>query len=50
MNIFNHICHVNVIFTQVKDTVQVDHNVSRHLNDELDRTDWKLLVFNLFHF
>lgn len=30
----------------VKDTVQVDHNVSRHLSDELDRTDWKLLILH----
>lgn len=29
---------------QVKDTVQVDHNVSRHLGDELSRDDWHLLV------
>lgn len=51
MHISNHIYgHVNVIFVQVKDTVQVDYNVSRHLDDELDRTDWKLLVFNLFRF
>ncbi|XP_074371863.1 GPI ethanolamine phosphate transferase 2 isoform X2 [Apium graveolens] len=30
----------------VKDTVEVDHNVSRHLEDELDRTDWKLLILH----
>ncbi|KAK1361792.1 GPI ethanolamine phosphate transferase 2 [Heracleum sosnowskyi] len=30
----------------VKDTVQVDHNVSRHLDDELDKTDWKLLILH----
>lgn len=30
----------------VKDIVQVDHNVSRHLDDELDRTDWKLLILH----
>jgi hypothetical protein len=29
---------------QVKDTVQVDHNVSRHLDAELAATDWDLLV------
>jgi hypothetical protein len=29
---------------QVKDTVQVDHNVSRHLEAELAATDWDLLV------
>jgi hypothetical protein len=29
---------------QVKDTVQVDQNVSRHLVDELSRDDWDLLV------
>nr|GMD49280.1 GPI ethanolamine phosphate transferase 2 isoform X1 [Ipomoea batatas] len=28
----------------VKDTVQVDHNVSRHLGFELKQTDWSLLV------
>ncbi|KAK6923831.1 GPI ethanolamine phosphate transferase 2, C-terminal [Dillenia turbinata] len=28
----------------VKDTVEVDHNVSRHLQDELNRNDWDLLV------
>lgn len=30
----------------VKDTVQVDHNVSRHLNVELNRTDWNLLILH----
>jgi hypothetical protein len=29
---------------QVKDTVQVDQNVSRHLENELNRDDWNLLV------
>jgi ethanolaminephosphotransferase len=29
---------------QVKDTVQVDQNVSRHLGDELRRDDWDLMV------
>jgi len=29
---------------QVKDTVQVDQNVSRHLGDELSRDDWDLMV------
>jgi predicted AlkP superfamily pyrophosphatase or phosphodiesterase len=31
---------------QVKDTVQVDHNVSRHLDFELAATDWDLLVLH----
>jgi predicted AlkP superfamily pyrophosphatase or phosphodiesterase len=31
---------------QVKDTVQVDHNVSRHLDAELAATDWDLLVLH----
>ncbi|XP_009769774.1 uncharacterized protein LOC107796395 isoform X2 [Nicotiana tabacum] len=30
----------------VKDTVQVDQNVSRHLVDELGRTDWSLLILH----
>ncbi|KAK2977286.1 hypothetical protein RJ640_013051, partial [Escallonia rubra] len=30
----------------VKDTVLVDQNVSRHLADELDRTDWNLLILH----
>lgn len=30
----------------VKDTVQVDQNVSRHLVDELSRTDWNLLILH----
>ncbi|CAK9199286.1 unnamed protein product [Sphagnum jensenii] len=30
----------------VKDTVQVDHNVSRHLDAELAATDWDLLVLH----
>ncbi|XP_047316261.1 GPI ethanolamine phosphate transferase 2 isoform X1 [Impatiens glandulifera] len=30
----------------VRDTVQVDHNVSRHLGSELARTDWDLLVLH----
>ncbi|KAF5738027.1 hypothetical protein HS088_TW13G00921 [Tripterygium wilfordii] len=30
----------------VKDTIQVDHNVSRHLGDELRRDDWSLLVLH----
>lgn len=29
---------------QVKDTVEVDHNVTRHLKKELAATDWDLLV------
>ncbi|KAI8536396.1 hypothetical protein RHMOL_Rhmol10G0253800 [Rhododendron molle] len=31
---------------KVKDTVQVDYNVSRHLGDELNRTDWNLLILH----
>ncbi|PON38793.1 Type I phosphodiesterase/nucleotide pyrophosphatase/phosphate transferase [Parasponia andersonii] len=30
----------------VKDTVQVDQNVSRHLSDELGRYDWDLLILH----
>ncbi|XP_044500909.1 GPI ethanolamine phosphate transferase 2 isoform X4 [Mangifera indica] len=30
----------------VKDTVQVDQNVSRHLGDELSRDDWNLLILH----
>ncbi|PIN16984.1 Glycosylphosphatidylinositol anchor synthesis protein [Handroanthus impetiginosus] len=30
----------------VKDTIQVDHNVSRHLEDELSSTDWDLLILH----
>nr|GMD56273.1 GPI ethanolamine phosphate transferase 2 [Ipomoea batatas] len=30
----------------VKDTVQVDHNVSRHLGFELKQTDWSLLILH----
>ncbi|CAH9144928.1 unnamed protein product [Cuscuta epithymum] len=30
----------------VKDTIQVDHNVSRHLGYELNRTDWNLLILH----
>ncbi|KAL4569279.1 hypothetical protein LXL04_024915 [Taraxacum kok-saghyz] len=30
----------------VKDTVQVDHNVSRHLNHELFKSDWNLLILH----
>ena len=35
---------------QVKDTVQVDQNVSRHLGEELSRDDWNFLVSNCNHF
>lgn len=31
-------------FAQVKDTVQVDQNVSRHLSVELNMNDWNLMV------
>ncbi|KAK4707753.1 hypothetical protein R3W88_028678 [Solanum pinnatisectum] len=30
----------------VKDTIQVDQNVSRHLVDELSRSDWSLLILH----
>ncbi|XP_057968422.1 GPI ethanolamine phosphate transferase 2 [Malania oleifera] len=30
----------------VKDTVQVDHNVSRHLGNELNKDDWKILILH----
>ncbi|KAL5078981.1 hypothetical protein RYX36_007402 [Vicia faba] len=30
----------------VKDTVQVDRNVSRHLGDELSRDDWNFLILH----
>ncbi|XP_022844207.1 GPI ethanolamine phosphate transferase 2 isoform X3 [Olea europaea var. sylvestris] len=30
----------------VKDTIQVDYNVSRHLADELKSTDWDLLILH----
>lgn len=33
-----------MLISQVKDTVEVDQNVSRHLTDELYSTDWDLLV------
>lgn len=33
---------------QVKDTVQVDKNVSRHLPNELNKDDWNLLVSFFF--
>lgn len=33
-----------VFFVQVKDTVQVDQNVSRHLSVELNMNDWNLMV------
>lgn len=31
-------------YDQVKDTVEVDRNVTRHLKSELAATDWDLLV------
>lgn len=34
----------NICVFQVKDTVQVDKNVSRHLPNELNNDDWNLLV------
>ncbi|XAR73479.1 hypothetical protein NMG60_11007463 [Bertholletia excelsa] len=30
----------------VKDTIEVDHNVSRHLDDELSQVDWNLLILH----
>ncbi|KAK3019328.1 hypothetical protein RJ639_003702, partial [Escallonia herrerae] len=38
--------HNGVNSFSVKDTVLVDQNVSRHLADELDRTDWNLLILH----
>lgn len=38
--------HDGVSSFYVKDTVQVDYNVSRHLGDELNRTDWNLLILH----
>ncbi|KAE9613326.1 putative Type I phosphodiesterase/nucleotide pyrophosphatase/phosphate transferase [Lupinus albus] len=32
--------------SEVKDTVQVDQNVSRHLNGELSRDDWDFLILH----
>lgn len=33
-----------MIWWQVRDTVEVDQNVSRHLGDELMRDDWDIMV------
>jgi len=30
----------------VKDTVEVDRNVTRHVEDELFATDWELLILH----
>lgn len=38
--------HDGVSSFYVKDTVEVDHNVSRHLKDELERKDWNLLILH----
>uniref|UniRef100_A0A5B7BMG7 Putative Alkaline-phosphatase-like family protein n=1 Tax=Davidia involucrata TaxID=16924 RepID=A0A5B7BMG7_DAVIN len=38
--------HDGVSSFYVKDTIQVDHNVSRHLGDELNRTDWNLQILH----
>ncbi|KAA8546734.1 hypothetical protein F0562_003163 [Nyssa sinensis] len=38
--------HDGVSSFYVKDTIQVDQNVSRHLGDELNRTDWNLLILH----
>ena len=36
--------HSSLLCLQVKDTVEVDKNVSRHLSYELSKNDWNLLV------
>ncbi|XP_017975282.1 PREDICTED: GPI ethanolamine phosphate transferase 2 [Theobroma cacao] len=38
--------HDGVSSFYVKDTVQVDQNVSRHLGDELSRDDWNLMILH----
>ncbi|KAG5241086.1 GPI ethanolamine phosphate transferase [Salix suchowensis] len=38
--------HDGVSSFYVKDTVQVDQNVSRHLESELNRDDWNLLILH----
>ncbi|TYI40404.1 hypothetical protein ES332_A02G159500v1 [Gossypium tomentosum] len=38
--------HDGVSSFYVKDTVQVDQNVSRHLGDELSKNDWDLLILH----
>lgn len=38
--------HDGVNSFYVKDTVEVDYNVSRHLDDELNRTDWNALILH----
>ncbi|KAL4376114.1 hypothetical protein GQ457_02G016500 [Hibiscus cannabinus] len=38
--------HDGVSSFYVKDTVQVDQNVSRHLADELSKDDWNLLILH----
>ncbi|XP_026388713.1 GPI ethanolamine phosphate transferase 2-like isoform X1 [Papaver somniferum] len=38
--------HDGVSSFYVKDTVEVDHNVSRHLGAELTATDWDLLILH----
>ncbi|XVF17348.1 hypothetical protein REPUB_Repub10bG0113200 [Reevesia pubescens] len=38
--------HDGVSSFYVKDTVQVDQNVSRHLGDELSKDDWNLLILH----
>lgn len=35
-----------ILSLQVKDTVEVDHNVSRHLDAQLSLDDWNLMVRN----
>ncbi|MCL7042223.1 hypothetical protein MKW94_028598 [Papaver nudicaule] len=38
--------HDGVSSFYVKDTIEVDHNVSRHLGAELTATDWDLLILH----
>ncbi|KAJ6420247.1 hypothetical protein OIU84_030207 [Salix udensis] len=42
--------HDGVSSFYVKDTVQVDQNVSRHLESELNRDDWNLLILHYLGF
>lgn len=37
-------CNMHSFLLKVKDTVQVDQNVSRHLGHELNKDDWDFLV------
>lgn len=42
--LYSDLYRVCILLLQVKDTVQVDQNVSRHLSHELSRDDWDFLV------